>query len=62
VQCPLAALKKSEYLKKYYDAVKGRRGHGKAKIALARKYLEIIYNKLINNLVFADFNNFELAE
>ena len=62
VQCSLAALKKSEYLKKYDDAVKSWRGHGKAKIALARKYLGIIYNTLINNWVFADFNNFELAE
>jgi len=62
VQCSLAALKKSEYLKKYYEQVKARRGHGKAKIALARKYLGIIYNTLTNGWVFADFNNFELAE
>ncbi len=62
VQCSLAALKKSEYLKKYYEQVKARRGHGKAKIALARKFLTIIYNTLTNNWVFADFNNFELAK
>lgn len=62
VQCSLAAIKKNEYLKKYYEQVKARRGHGKAKIALARKYLGIIYNTLTNGWVFADFNNFELAE
>ncbi len=62
VQCSLAALKKSEYLKNYYEQVKARRGHGKAKIALARKYLGIIYNTLTNGWVFRDFNNFELAE
>ncbi len=62
VQCSLAAIKKNEYLRKYYDQVKARRGHGKAKIALARKYLSIIYNTLRNGWVFADFNNFELAE
>jgi transposase len=62
VQCSLSAIKKNEYLKKYYDGVKARRGHGKAKIALARKYLAIIYNTLRNGWVFADFNNFELAE
>jgi len=62
VQCSLAAIKKNEYLKKYYEQVKARRGHGKAKIALARKYLGIIYNPLTNGWVFADFNNFELAE
>ena len=49
-------------LKKYYEQVKARRGHAKAKIALVRKYLGIIYNTLTNNWVFADFNNFELAE
>lgn len=62
VQCALSAIRKSEYLKKYYEQVKARRGHGKAKIALARKYLGIIYDTLTNNWVFADFNNFELAE
>lgn len=62
VQCSLSAIKKNTYLKKYYEQVKARRGHGKAKIALARKYLGIIYNTLINGWVFADFNNFELAE
>jgi transposase len=62
VQCSLSAIKKNEYLKKYYEQVKARRGHGKAKIALARKFLGIIYSTLTNDWVFADFNNFELAE
>jgi len=62
VQCSLSAIKKNEYLRKYYEQVKARRGHGKAKIALARKYLGIIYNTLTNNWVFEDFNNFVLAE
>jgi transposase len=62
VQCSLSAIKKNEYLKKYYENIKARRGHGKAKIALARKFLGIIYSTLTNNWVFADFNNFELAK
>ncbi|MEO7673490.1 MAG: IS110 family transposase [Pyrinomonadaceae bacterium] len=62
VQCSLAAIRKNDYLRKYYEQVKARRGHGKAKIALARKYLKIIYSTLTHNWVFADFNNFELAE
>ena len=62
VQCSLSAIKKNEYLRKYYEQVKARRGHGKAKIALARKYLGIIYNTLTHNWVFEDFNNFVLAE
>lgn len=62
VQCSLSAIKKNLYLKRYYEQVKARRGHGKAKIALARKYLGIIYNTLMNNWMFVDFNNFELVE
>ncbi|HMS39807.1 MAG TPA: IS110 family transposase [Pyrinomonadaceae bacterium] len=62
VQCTLVAIRYSPYLKNYYEQVKQRRGHGKAKIAAARKYLGIIYNTLKNNWVFEDFNNFVLAE
>ena len=62
VQCALVAIRYNPYLKKYYEQVKVRRGHGKAKIAAARKYLTIIYNTLKNNWVFEDFNNFVLAE
>ncbi len=62
VQCTLVAIRYNSYLKKYYEQVKARRGHGKAKIATARKYLGIIYNTLKNNWVFEDFNNFVLAE
>lgn len=62
VQCALVAIRHNAYLKKYYEQVKQKRGHGKAKIATARKYLTLIYNTLTNGLVFRDFNNFELAE
>jgi len=62
VQCTLVAIRYSSYLKKYYEQIKVRRGHGKAKIAAARKFLSIIYNTLKNDWVFTDFNNFELAE
>lgn len=62
VQCALVATRYSPYLKKFYEQVKGRCGHGKAKIAVARKFLGIIYNTLKNNWVFEDFNNFVLAE
>ena len=62
VQCTLVAIRHNSYLKKYYEQVKARRGHGKAKIAAARKYLGIIYNTLKNKWVFEDFNNFVLAE
>jgi len=60
VQCALVAIRYNPYLKKYYEQVKARRGHGKAKIAVARKYLGIIYNTLKNNWMFEDFNNFVL--
>ena len=38
------------------------RGTGKAIVALARKFLGIIYRTLKNRWVFADFPNFVLAE
>jgi transposase len=50
------------YLARYYDNIKSRRGGGKAIIALARKFLGIIYRTLKNNWVFEDFPNFVLAE
>ncbi len=62
VQCALAAIRYNPYLKKYNEQVKARRGHGKAKIAAARKFLGIIYNTLKNKWVFEDFKNFVLAE
>lgn len=62
VQCSLVAMRRSRYLREYYERIKKRRGHGKAKIALARKFLGIIYDTLKNGWVFEDFNNFVLAE
>lgn len=62
VQCTLVAIRHNQYLRDYYEQVKVRRGHGKAKIATARKFLTLIYNTLTNGWVFSDFNNFELAK
>jgi transposase len=62
IQCALMAQRYSPYLKKYYEKIKNRRGTGKAIVALARKFLGIIYRTLKNNWVFADFPNFVLAE
>lgn len=62
IQCALIAQRYSPYLKNYYEKIKGRRGTGKAIVALARKFLGIIYRTLKNNWVFEDFPNFVLAE
>ena len=62
VQCALVAKRYSPYLARYYDQIKNRRGGGKAIIALARKFLGIIYRTLKNNWIFEDFPNFVLAE
>ena len=62
VQSALIAAKYSPYLKRFYEQVKARRGAGKAIIALAKKFLGIIYRTLKNKWVFADFPNFVLAE
>ena len=62
VQSALIAAKYSPYLKRFYEQVKARRGAGKAIIALARKFLGIIYRTLKNKWIFEDFPNFVLAE
>ena len=62
VQSALIAANYSPYLKSFYERIKARRGAGKAIIALARKFLGIIYRTLKNKWVFDDFPNFVLAE
>ena len=52
----------SVHLKRLYEQVKARRRAGKAIIALARKFLGIIYRTWKNKWVFEDFPNFVLAE
>jgi len=52
VQCALIAMRYSPYLANYYARIKGARGTGKAIIALARKFLGIIYKTLKNGWVF----------
>jgi len=61
VQCALVAKRYSSYLQQFYQRIQRRRGGGKANIALARKFLGIIYHTLKNNWVFEDFPNFVLA-
>lgn len=62
VQSALIAANYSPYLRNFYERVKARRGTGKAIIALARKFLGIIYRTLKYGWVFEDFPNFVLAE
>jgi transposase len=62
IQSALIAANYSPYLKRFYERIKARRGAGKAIIALARKFLGIIYRTLKNKWVFEDFPNFVLAE
>jgi transposase len=62
VQCALIAKRYSGYLANYYDRIKARRGSGKAIIALARKFLNVIYHTLKNNWVWDDFPNGVLAQ
>jgi len=62
VQCALIAARYSPYLQKYYRRIAACRGTGKAIIALARKFLGIIYKTLKNNWIFEDFPQFVLAK
>lgn len=57
VQCALIAMRYSAYLRAHYERIKARRGTGKAIIALARKFLNIIYLTLKENLIWEDFAN-----
>jgi transposase len=61
VQCGLVAKRYSPYLQRFYERIKRRRGGGKAKIALARKLVKIVYDTLKNQWVFEDFPSFTLA-
>ncbi|HEX4602789.1 MAG TPA: IS110 family transposase [Candidatus Angelobacter sp.] len=61
VQCGLVAKRYSPYLNCFYERIKQRRGGGKAKIALARKLVKIVYDTLKNRWVFEDFPTFTLA-
>ena len=61
VQCGLVAKRYSPYLQRFYERIKQRRGGGKAKIALARKLVKIVYDTLKNQWVFEDFPSFTLA-
>lgn len=62
VQCALIAKRYSPYLANYYEGIRRRRGTGRAIIALARKFLGIIYRTLKNDWIFEDFPNFALRE
>ena len=62
VQCCLIAKRYSSYLNTYYERIKARCGGGKAIIALARKFLSIIYKTLKNDWMWADFHNGVLAK
>ncbi|HEY3769903.1 MAG TPA: hypothetical protein VGN44_14610, partial [Candidatus Angelobacter sp.] len=46
------AKRYSPYLNRFYERIKQRRGGGKAKIALARKLVKIVYDTLKNQWVF----------
>jgi len=61
VQCSLIAMRYSPYLARFYHKIQARRGTGKAIIALAKKFLGVIYQTLKHNWVFEDFPNFVIA-
>jgi transposase len=57
IQCALIAKRYSAYLHQYYERIKARRGTGKAIVALARKFLGIIYRTLKDNRIWDDVPN-----
>jgi transposase len=61
IQSALIAKRYSSFLDQYYHRIKKRRGAGRAIVALARKFLGVIYKTLKNDWVFEDFTTFTLA-
>jgi hypothetical protein len=55
------AKRYSSYLQQFYQRIQRSRGGGRANIALASKFLGVIYYTLKNHWVFEDFPNFVLA-
>lgn len=61
VQSTLIAIRYNGYLRSFYDRLKTKKGSGKAIIATSRKLLAIIYRALKYDLVYEDFNRYQLA-
>jgi hypothetical protein len=59
---PFPANQHSPYLQSFYERIKSRKGGVKGGIAVARKFLGIIYRTLKNDWELADFLNFVLVE
>jgi transposase len=59
IRCSMVARQHNDYLKDFHQRIKDRRGGGRAMIASARKYLEIIFNTLKNDWIFEDFPNYK---
>jgi len=60
VQSTLIAIRYNPYLRAFYDRLKAKKGSGKAIIATSRKLLAIIYRALKYDLVYEDFNRYQL--
>ncbi|MBD3378964.1 MAG: IS110 family transposase [Candidatus Omnitrophica bacterium] len=61
VQSTLIAIRYNPYLRSFYERLKAKKGSGKAIIATSRKLLGIIYRALKYDLVYEDFNRYQLA-
>lgn len=59
VTCMFVACQHNAYLKNHFERIKSKRGGGRAMIATARKYLNIIFNTLKNDWIFEDFPNYK---
>ena len=62
VQSTLVAIRYNDYLKNFYLRLKAKKDSGKAIVATARKYLIIIYKTLKYDLMFENFNEFQLVQ
>lgn len=61
VQSTLIAIKYNDYLRSFYIRLKAKKGSGKAIIATSRKLLGTVYRALKYDLVYENFNRYQLA-
>jgi transposase len=56
VQCSLSAIKYEQHMRKFYERIKQRKGHGKAIVATAKEMLVIIWYMLTKHQLYRHMN------
>jgi transposase len=62
VQCSLSAIKYDQHIRKFYERIKQRKGHGKAIVATAKEMLVIIWHMLTKHQLYRYMNRSRYEE